>query len=217
MTVDVSESVEPSPVVESRSRPWRSLIVAIAVVVVLVVALAADWAYSYNPLAQNFQQAKGEFGSYVGTTRGVEAHFTDTSPQGSLMATVVWNEPTGKFVVQFETEIDNTGGRSVRIDGVGTPSFGYHTSGYRVSFYHNAPFPNEAGAPFHSFTLAAHSERIVTVSYSQYCTTKAPVTEDGRALPSGPTSLPVTYSFLGFSHTDEVPIAPFTFVAPVSC
>jgi hypothetical protein len=151
---------------------------------------------------------------------GVEAHFTTASSQLSPltpMATTVWNEPTGKFVVQFETEILNTGSHAVHVVAVGEPNFDYATSGYRVSFYRNAAFPHEDGAPFHPFTLAGHSERIVTVSYSQFCTTKAPVSVDGRALPSGPTVLPVTYSFLGFTHTDEVPVAPFTFIAPAHC
>jgi hypothetical protein len=215
MTVDVSDGAkEDAPAVERRHRPWRTVLVVVAV----IVAVAVYWAYSYNPLAQSLQRAEGEWGSYVGTTGGVEAHFTMTNLQVTApMSTVIWNEPTGKFVVQFETEITNTGSHAVRIDGVGQPYFGYRTGDYRVSFYRNEPFPNEDGASFHPFTLAGHSQRIVTISYSQYCTTSAPVTEDGRAMPSGPTALPVSYSFLGFTHRDEVPVAPFSFVAPLRC
>ena len=215
MTAEVSEAaIENTPDAEWRHRPWRTVLV----VVMVAVALAVYWAYSYNPLAQSLQHANGEWGSYVGTTDGVEAHFTTTNPQvAEPMSTVVWDEPTGKFVVQFETEITNTGSRSVQINGVGQPRFGYRTSDYKVSFYRNEPFPKEDGASFHPFTLAGHSERIVTITYTQLCTTSAPVTEDGRALPSGPTALPVTYSFLGFTLTVELPIAPFTFVAPLSC
>jgi hypothetical protein len=133
------------------------------------------------------------------------------------MMTQVWDEPRGKFLVQIETEITNSGSHAVRIDGVGEPSFGYRTRYFHVSFYRNDPFPYEAGAKFHPFTLAGHSQKMVTVSYLQYCTTRAPVTEDGHALPSGPTALPVTFSFLGFTHTDEVPVMTFSFVAPLSC
>lgn len=216
MTVDVSDDVEHIAEVVTRRFPWRSALVAVAI----AVALTFNWAYDYNPLAQRWNQAKGEWGSYVANTSGIEAHHTTTQSQATPLLTTLWDEPTGKFVVQFETEITNTGSRAVRIDAVGEPPFGifgYRTSDYRVSFYRNAAFPNEAGASFHPFTLSGHSERMVTVSYSQFCTTSAPVSEDGRALPSGPTALPVTFSFFGFAHTDEVPIAPFSFVAPHHC
>jgi hypothetical protein len=135
------------------------------------------------------------------------------------MGTQAWVEPTGKFFVQFETEISNTGSHAVRIDDVGQPNFGYRTSGYMVSFYRNVQFPNEAGAAFHPFVLAGHAQRIVVVSYSQFCATSAPgaVTVNGAVILSGPTALPVTYSFLGFTHTDEVAVAPITFQAPRSC
>jgi hypothetical protein len=192
----------------------------VAVIFVLVVAIALYWMFSYNPLAQTWQQSKGEWGSYVGTTSGVEAHYTtETSHVSPLspMAITVWNEPPGKFVVQFETEIRNTGPRAVRIVSVGEPNFEYRVSGYRVSFFRNAAFPHEDGAPFHPFTLSGRSERIVTLSYSQFCTTKAPFSVNGRAMPSGPTTVPVTYSYLGLNHTDHVPVAPFTFVAPLHC
>lgn len=213
MTLDVAEAPPAAPERARRGLVWRLALVFAA----FVVLLAVHWLYSYNPLAQRWPQSKGEFGSYVGTTSGVEAHFTTSVNPEELMNTTVWNEPTGKFVVEFETEINNTGSHAVRIDSVGEPSFGYRTSGYRVSFYRNKPFPNEAGAPFRPFTLSGHSERIVTVSYSQSCSTIAPVEEDGRAMPSGPTSLPVTFSFSGFNHTDDVPVAPFEFVAPPHC
>ena len=72
MTVDVSEAVvEPPSVVEPRRHPWKIVLIVAA----LVVALVAVWAYSYNPLAQSWQQTKGEFGSYVGTTSGVSIDF----------------------------------------------------------------------------------------------------------------------------------------------
>lgn len=216
VTVEVAEEVESTTEVARRGIPWRSALVVVAI----AVALVFNWAYDYNPLAQSWNKAKGEWGSYVASASGVEAHHTTTQSQATPLLTTVWDEPTGKFLVQFETEITNTGSRAVRIDAVGEPPFGilgYRTSDYRVSFFRNAPFPNEAGASFHPFTLSGHSERMVTVSYSQFCTTSAPVSEDGRALPSGPTVLPVTFSFFGFAHTDEIPIAPFSFVAPLHC
>lgn len=123
----------------------------------------------------------------------------------------------GTFRVQFETEITNNGSYAVRIDAVSEPKLGYRTDDYRVSFYKNTPFPNEDGAAFRPFTLAGHSQRAVVVTYSQTCTTTAPVTVNGQAMISGPVSLPVTYSFLGFAHTVNVPVAPFTLAAPQSC
>jgi hypothetical protein len=107
---------------------WR----IVAVALVLLVTIAVHWIYSYNPLAQSWQQFKGEYGSYVGTVGGVEAHFTtDSAHESPLspMAITVWNEPKGKFVVQLVTEINNISSHAVHIVGVGEPSFDYNVSG----------------------------------------------------------------------------------------
>lgn len=174
------------------------------------------WVYSYNPLAQDWRQAHGEWGSYVGTLAGVEAHYT-LNGSGAPMGTQTWNERTGTFRVQFETEITNRGSHAVRVVAVGRPHVAYKIVGYRVSFYTNVAFPNEDGAGFHPFTLAGHSQRMVVVSYSQSCTTNAQVTVNGQAMVSGPVSLLETYSFMGFAHTDELPVAPFILAAPRRC
>ncbi|HUY42319.1 MAG TPA: hypothetical protein VMU98_01000 [Acidimicrobiales bacterium] len=213
MTSEVSEVPRETRGVNGPHRVLRSFFA----VVIVVAALAVLWTYRYNPLAQSWDHAKGEWGSYVGTNAGVRAHFTTTEAPGTPMGTLVWDEPRGKFLVQFETEVTNTGSHAVRIVAVGEPSFDYRTSAYGVSFYQNAPFPYEGGASFHPFTLTGHSQKMLTVSYTQFCTTSASYSLNGRAMPSGPTALPVTYSFLGFTHTDEVPVAPFIFVAPQRC
>jgi hypothetical protein len=212
---EVSESVAGDPAPVRAPHALRNLLIVVAVVVVLALA----WVYRYNPLIQSWhQEAGGEWGSYVGKS-GVEAHHSMTNTQGSPIGTEVWVEPSGKFFVEIETEITNNGTHAVRINRVGQPSFDYRTSGYRVSFYRNANFPNEGGAKFHSFVLAGHSQRMVVVSYSQYCATSAPNSEtiDGVNFFSGMTGLPVTYSFEGFSHTDVVPVEPTEFQAPSSC
>jgi len=213
MTLEVREAPHETPGVKGPRRVLRSSFA----VVIVVAALALLWAYRYNPLAQSWDHASGEWGSYVGTNSGVQAHFTTTEALGTPMGTLVWDEPRGKFLVRFETEVTNTGSHAVRIVAVGEPSFDYRTSDFAVSFYRSAPFPHESGASFHPFTLAGHAQKMLTVSYTQFCTTSAPVSLNGRARPSGPTALPVTYSFLGITHTDEVPVAPFSFVAPRSC
>jgi hypothetical protein len=217
IATEAGQSVNETPGADKPRRTLRTVLM----VVVAVIFLAAYWAYSYSPLVQNFKHlSSGEYGSYVGSADGVESHYTITDGgQGSPMGTQTWVEPTGKFFVQTETEITNSGSHAVRIDHVGQPSFEYQTSAYQVSFYRNASFPHEAGAAFQPFVLAAHSQRMVVVSYSQRCATSAPdemVTSDG-AIFSGPSSLPVTYSFLGFAHTIDVPVAPTAFQAPRSC
>jgi hypothetical protein len=217
ITAEAGQSANETPGMNKARRALRTVLV----VVVAVIFLAAYWAYSYSPLVQNFNNfSSGEYGSYVANADGVEAHYTITDGgQSSPMGTQTWVEPTGKFFVQTETEITNSGSHAVRIDHVGQPSFGYQTSGYQVSFYRNVKFPYEAGAAFHPFVLAAHSQRMVVVSYSQRCATGAPteMVIDAGAIFSGPSSLPVTYSFLGFAHTVDVPVAPTAFQAPRSC
>lgn len=217
ITVEAGQSVNETPGANKPRRPLRTVLV----VVVAVIVLGIYWAYSYSPLVQNFNNfSSGEYGSYVGSADGVEAHYTITDAgQSSPMGTQTWVEPTGKFFVQTETEITNSGSHAVRIDHVGQPNFGSKIGDYRVSFYRNVNFPHEAGAAFHPFVLSAHSQRMVVVSYSQQCATSAPaetLTSDG-AIFSGPSSLPVTYSFLGFAHTVDVPVAPTAFQAPRSC
>jgi len=202
------------------NKPRRTLR-AVLMVFVAVIVLVAYWAYSYSPLVQNLNSfSSGEYGSYVGSADGVEAHYTLTVVgQGSPMGTQTWVEPTGKFFVQTETEITNSGSHAVRIDHVGQPNFQYQTSGYQVSFYRNVNFPHEAGAVFHPFVLSAHSQRIIVVSYTQRCATSAPdemITSDSVIF-WGPSVLPVTYSFLGFTHTVDVPLQPTEFQAPRSC
>jgi hypothetical protein len=221
VSAEVTVTAPEAPEVRRSRHTLRTSLLGVAVVVVVVVALALYWAYSYNPLARSWQQVtKGEWGSYAGSPSGVEArHTTSAVLEGSPMGTVTWVEPAGAFFVQFETEISNTGSHAVKIDTVGQPKFGYRTSGYRVAFYKNVQFPHEAGAAFHPFVLAGHAERRVVVSYSQFCATGAPdeiVTANGTVF-SGPLSIPVTYSFLGFTRTDEVPIEPTAFEAPSRC
>lgn len=212
-TAEAGQSVDETPGAHQARRTLRTVLVVVAVVIVGAVY----WAYSYSPLAQTFS---GEYGSYVGSANGVEAHYTITDgAQSSPMGIQTWVEPTGKFFVQTETEITNSGSHAVRIDHVGQPNFQYQTSGYQVSFYRNVNFPHEAGAVFHPFVLSAHSQRIIVVSYTQRCATSAPdemITSDSVIF-WGPSVLPVTYSFLGFTHTVDVPLQPTEFQAPRSC
>jgi hypothetical protein len=213
MSLQESALIAESPHTTKRHHFGRTALIIAAV----VVAVAGHWAYTYNPLALSFNRSGGEWGSYVGASNGVEASYTLTNNAGEPMATQVWAEPTGTFLVQFETEITNEGSYAVRVVAVGRADVAYPISGYRVSFYKNAAFPNEDGPGFHAFNLAGHSQRMVVVTYSQACTTNAPVTVNGQAMVDGPASLPVTYSFLGLKHTDQVPVAPFTLAAPLNC
>ncbi len=129
---------------DGSSRPcWRSL------------SLSRSWAYSYNPLDQSWNfQSKGEWGSWVGTSSGVEAHFKDTSTPGSPMGTVSWNEPTGIYAVQFETEIINTGSHAVRIDYVGEPLAMAHSTIECRSIAVPPSHTRTANHSYHAFILS---------------------------------------------------------------
>ena len=189
----------------------------IAIIAALVIVLVAHWVYSYDPLASDWQHmTQGQWGTYVGSPSGVEAHYT-TAAQGGPLGTEIWNEPKGTFLVQLETEITNTGSHAVRIDDVGRANVSYPITGYHVSFYRDRSFPFENGTSFRPFVLAGHAQRMVVVTYLQRCTTRSPVSLNGQAQISGPTALAVTYSFLGFTHTTAVPVAPFILGAPQRC
>lgn len=216
----VATETDPSASETPQSSKLRRALGTVLVAIVVVVALAAYWAYSYSPLVQNPHNFSGEYGSYVASADGVEAHYTTIGGgPSSPLSTLTWVEPAGTFFVQSETEITNSGSHAVRVDQVGQPSFGYQTSGYRVSFYRNVKFPHEDGKVFHPFVLAAHSQRMVVVTYSQRCATSSPdeIVVNGVVTFSGPLSLPVTYTFLGMAHTVNVPVAPTAFQAPRSC
>jgi hypothetical protein len=217
VTSEVDQSINEVPSVHK----FRRALLIVLAVVIAAVALAAYKAYSYSPLVQSFNNASsGEYGSYVASSDGVEAHYTSNdSGLNSPMATLTWNEPTGLFFVQTETEITNSGSFAVRITHVGQPRFGPKISAFRVTFYRNAGFPHEAGAPFRPFVLAAHSQRMIVITYSQECATNAPnelITSKG-AIFWGPSGLSVTFSFLGFAHEVDVPVQPTEFQAPLSC
>lgn len=97
MATEAGQSAHETP----RANQTRRTLRTVLMVVVAVIVLAAYWAYSYSPLVQNFNNlSSGEYGSYVGSADGVEAHYTITDGgQSSPMGTETWVEPTGKFFV----------------------------------------------------------------------------------------------------------------------
>jgi hypothetical protein len=208
---EISASIDNAPV-RTKSKLPRPLW-AVLVVAVVAVLVGVGWAFTYNPLAQTWQNINGEFYTHVENTNGKEAHYTFSSIPDSPVSEQVWSEPSGTFSVEVETEITNTGSHAVRIDQVDKPDFGYKTSGYRVSFYKNSPTGSVAGTPFHPFTLAGHAQKMVVVDYSQRCVTSGTAGTEIFGL----SGLPVTYSFFGFSHTVDVPVMPFVFVARQVC
>jgi hypothetical protein len=207
----------------------RRLAGATLVIVVLVLVTGAALVQSYNPLGQSFWTVKGEFSSYVASATGTEARSSSTAVPGLPGSEQIWKEPSGRFSVQVETEIDNIGAHAVRIDGIGEPDFGYRVIDYRISFFHYRTLGSEAGSSFQPFTLAAHTERMVVVRYSQSCDMSTDVeasmssgTMSGTSTGSttmipGMSSLPVTYSFFGFAHTDDIPVMPFALQTPQVC
>jgi hypothetical protein len=226
MTADVGEAPsEMAPLQPKRMIRRIGNGVLVAVVVVFLAGVA--WAHNYNPLAQSFQNVKGEFSSYVASANGTKALSTISSVPGQPVSQQLWSEPSGTFSVEVETEIDNNGSRAVQITSIGKPDFGYKVSDYRVSFFRDQKLGSEAGANFHPFSLAGHAERMIVVDYSQSCRTSASaatsissgtITGTGSSvIMPGMSSLPVTYSFLGFTRTDYVPVMPFALQTPQVC
>jgi hypothetical protein len=207
----------------------RRLAVTTLVIIAVVFVTGVAVIHSYNPLGRSFWTVKGEFSSNVASANGTEARSTSANSPGFPGTTQIWREPSGTFSVQVETEIDNIGAHAVRIDRVGEPDFGYKVRDYRVSFFHYRTLGAEAGAGIRPFTLAGHSELMVVVRYSQTCDTSASAeasmsagTMSGTSTGSstmipGMSSLPVTYSFFGFAHTDDIPVMPFALVTPQVC
>jgi hypothetical protein len=200
-----------SPVTGNVGRIVWSALAIIAVILIVVVGLINK----YSPLAQSWQTSGGEYYSLVTSASGVEAHYTLQEDMQSVggPATQWWNEPAGRFKVEIETEIANTGPFAVQIDRVGLPNLGYRMSNVRVSFYHDAASGSVAGAPFHPYSLASHNKRMIVVDYTQQCAASA-IAGD---FITGPSGLPVTYSFLGFTHTVYVPASPFGFQTRQTC
>ncbi len=195
-----------------KSRARRIALTALVVVAAILVSGVA-WVHNYNPLGQSFLQGvNGEFSSHVASANGTEAHYTFSDLPGQP-SEQVWSEPSGKFSVEVETEISNNDSHAVSIDQISKPNFGYKVSDYRVSFFRNTNSGSEAGAAFHPFTLAGHTERMVVADYSQWCVTSA----TAGTISLGMSSLPVTYSFFGFAHTDYVPVMPFGFQTRQAC
>lgn len=193
----------------------RRIVLTVLVIVAVLLVLGVSWVYAYNPLAQSWKTSSGEYSSRVINANGIEAHYNTQSPTqpGLPVSTQIWSEPAGRFSVEVETEIINTGAFAVRIDKISLPNLGYKMSGLRVSFFRNTKSGSVAGAVFHPFTLAAHTKKMVVVDYSQQC---APSATAGTFIP-GPSGLPVTYSFFDFAHTIYVPVMPFEFQTRQSC
>lgn len=93
MTIETGEPTPNTPILAKRRRPAR---IVLAIVAAVLVG-AGSWAYRYNPLAQNWNQSSGEWGSYVGTLGGVEAHYSYLS-NNTPLSTQVWDEPTGTLI-----------------------------------------------------------------------------------------------------------------------
>jgi hypothetical protein len=222
--VAVKQPQDDGPPASSGKKMWRVASTIVFIVVVTVISGIA-WVQSYNPIGQNWSSVKGEFSSYVANERGVKAHETSSTVPDQPVAELIWNEPSSRFSVQVETEVENNGPHAVRITHIGEPDFGYKVDDYRVAFYHYRSLGSEAGAPFRPFTLKGHEDRMVVITYSQPCRAAGNVSvgvgtytsTSASTLVPGMSSLPVTYSFFGFAHTVAVPVMPYALQSPPYC
>jgi hypothetical protein len=191
------------------------MIRASVVVIAILLILGVGWVDKYSPLAQNWQISSGEYSTRVINANGNEASYTlqDSPQSGGGPSMQLWTEPAGRFLVEVETEIVNTGSFSVQIDKVSVPNLGYNISDLRVSFFRNTTSGSEAGVAFHPLTLAGHTKKMIVVDYSQQCATSA----TAGTFISGPSGLPVTYSFFGLAHTVYVPVGSFEFQTRQTC
>lgn len=208
----VSESV---PNALSPSRRRRALTVT-GVIAMVILATGLASAYRYQPLLQTRQ---GEFGSYVVAWNSSKVDHTTinaisqtSSAVPGPVIEVIWTEPTGAYNVEVVATINNSGSHAVTIEGLGAPAPGVPKSHLTAFFHKPGSYGSEGGAPFHPFTLTAHSSKTVVVDYTQIC---SPSSAGASYLSH--TQMPVTYSFLGFRHTVGVPINPYVIKRRPSC
>ncbi len=224
MTKDVEATVapgtrdpvsEPVPNTLSPSRRRRVLTVT-GVIAVVVLGTGLASAYRYQPLLQTRQ---GEFGSYVVAWNSSKVDHTtinaisqSSSAVPGPVIDVIWTEPTGAYNVEVVATINNSGSHAVTIEGLEAPAPGVPKSHLTVFFHKPGSYGSEGGAPFHPFTLAAHSSKTLVVDYTQIC---SPSSAGASYLSY--TQMPVTFSFLGFHHTVGVPIDPYEIKRRLSC
>lgn len=131
------------------------------------------------------------------------------------LSETLYVQPRGLFTVEVLTTVKNNGPFAITFEKLGAPvhpPVPHGAKNVREYVYTTRKDGSLVRAPLHSFTLAAHSSRVLSVEYQQSCTLGNPT-----LVPLVVSGLPATYSFLGLSHTVMVPVMPFAIAPRAVC
>lgn len=187
-------------------RPRTRRAVAGALIIGTLVAATALllWADHYQPLSQF---SGGVSGSHVLTSTGAVADHNYTNGlTGQGNPNTVWNEPAGWYRVQANFTINNDGSLPVTIESVSNVWAESYNSHFKTFFdskgLDDGFYGYQGGPSFHPSTLPGHGELTLAVHWTARCIPGAGETTTF-------STIPVTYSFLGFTHTVSVPFDDF--------
>lgn len=178
-------------------------IVVVAIVVALIATVAVTYVANYRPL--NLPH----FG--YSATRVVLANgrLAPSFPTPGPASQTEWREPTGDFSVDFVVTIDNNGPYPVRVSRVTTWSSSRTPTTAYLDTYDEHGFAG--GRPLTPFIVIGHNDQTVAVHVAEHC-----VASPTRRV-TKITSVPVTFSFLGFTHTVGVYVTPLLLQLRTSC
>jgi hypothetical protein len=207
MTEENAEVVPPDQKRLAQVRFGRfSALSILAVLVVAGVALFVEVDH-YQPLGEAYGEG---YGVRMLSQSGALIKPITNEASSPYAFGWVWPEPSGVFRVEILTELINGGRWPVTIDAIQRPSWATGP----ILVYLDGPGTGgsmNGGAAFHPFSLGSDSSEQITLHLSIACVPRAAhqVTTYSQ--------VPLTYTFVGLSHTVQVPISPLTLAGPQSC
>ena len=191
-------------------RHWPIVVVSIIVVIAAIGVALYLAASHYQPLSQNLS---GGYGSQILGTNGALA---TNRIAGGADGRVVWTEPSGTFHVQVIVTLNNVQRFGVTIDKVQAPANAAGNTDVRT-YFDSKPnlvggYGYKGGPLFKTTTLASEGQLQVVVHWDQQCV-------PASAAESATTyrTVPVTYTFMDFRHTVNVPIDALTIAPRPNC
>jgi hypothetical protein len=208
--VDSDEEVD-EPAAAPKRRRWPIVLVSVFIVIVALGVALYVAASHYQPLSQSLD---GGYGSEVLSSNGVLAANRVTGAGANTV--VVWTEPTGSFRVEVVFTITNVERFPVTIDAASAPPNPSGTSNVHV-YVDSKPkaegaYGLKGGPTFTPVTLASGGQLELAIHWDQQC-----VPTSAASGATKYTSLPVSYTFLGFHHTVDVPIQTLTITPRATC
>jgi hypothetical protein len=181
----------------------RVIVLTTVGLLAVLAVIALIFANMYRPL---YLSQGGEGGVEVLAPNGSPARTVPDGAQTDNGAPSVYREPIAKwFTVKIIASLYNEGAYSIVIDAVGSPS-PYLQYDTQVRFDGTERADGTAGwrggPRFHTFTLPAHQNQTVVITYRQQCQAHT-----GEVM--GYDSVPVTYSYMFFHHSVNVAVEPF--------